>query len=80
MTKDEEIKEFLFSNNADFRRLADEHRSYDDKLRELNNRPHASGGDQLEEVSIKKKKLNLKDQMTRMIQEYRQDQLSHQQP
>lgn len=80
MTKDEEIKEILFSDNADFRRLVEEHRSHDEKLRELNTRAHVSDEDQLEEVSIKKRKLQLKDQMTQMIQEYRQDQLSHQHP
>lgn len=80
LTKEEEIKDHLFSNNPDFRRLVEEHRSYDDELRRLHERPHMTGQEQLEEVSIKKQKLHLKDQMSRMIHEYRQDQLSHQEP
>ena len=80
LTKEEEIKDHLFSKNPDFRRLVEEHRSYDVRLRELHERPHVTGQEQLEAVSIKKQKLHLKDQMSRMIQEYRQDQLSHQQP
>ena len=78
MTRDEEIKEFLISNNADFKRLVEEHQSYDNKLRELANRSHVSGQEQIEEVQLKKKKLFLKDQMSRMIQQFRQDQVSHQ--
>ena len=80
MTRDEEIKEHLISNNPDFKRLVEEHQSYDDKLRELANRPHVSGKEEIEEVQLKKKKLFLKDQMSRMIQQFRQDQVSHQHP
>ena len=78
MTRDEEIKEYLISNNADFKRLVEEHQSYDSRLRELANRPHVSGQEQIEEVQLKKKKLFLKDRMSRMIQQFRQDQVSHQ--
>ncbi len=78
LTKDEEIKEHLFSNDPGFRRLAEEHRSHDVKLDELHGRPHMTNQDQLEEVDIKKKKLHLKDQMSRMIEEYRQTQTAHQ--
>ena len=80
MTRDEEIKEHLISNNPDFKRLVEEHQSYDDKLRALANRPHVSGKEQIEEGQLKKKKLFLKDQMSRMIQQFRQDQVSHQHP
>jgi uncharacterized protein YdcH (DUF465 family) len=78
VTEEDKIKDYLFSNNSDFRRLAEEHRSYDVKLRELNDRPLVTGQDQLEEIDIKKKKLYLKDQMSRMILEYRQHQSTHQ--
>ena len=78
MTKEDEIKDYLFSINPDFRSLVEEHRSYDVKLRQLNERPHVSGQEQIEEVTIKKRKLYLKDQMSRMIQEYRQGQTAHQ--
>ncbi len=78
LTKDDDIKDYLFSNNPDFRRLVEEHRSYDVKLRELHGRPHVTGQDQIEEVDIKKRKLHLKDQMSRMIQEYRQTQATAQ--
>ena len=65
------------SSSADFRRLAEEHHQYEGKLRELQNRHHMSEQDHLEEVTLKKKKLHLKDQMNSLIQKFR-DELSHQ--
>ena len=78
MTKDEEIKEHLLASNPDFRRLAEEHRNYEVKLSELHDRPRVTAEEEFEEVNLKKRKLHLKDQMSRMIHEYRQDQMSHQ--
>jgi uncharacterized protein YdcH (DUF465 family) len=77
MMKEEEIKEQLMSSSPDFRRLAEEHRQHEGKLQELHNRHHLSEQDHLEEVTLKKKKLQLKDQMNSMIRKF-QDQLSHQ--
>jgi uncharacterized protein YdcH (DUF465 family) len=77
MMKEEEIKERLISSNPDFRRLVEEHREYEGKLRELNNRHHLTEQDHVEEVLLKKKKLHLKDQMNFMIQKFRSE-LSHQ--
>ncbi len=80
MTNEEEIKEYLVSNNPDFRSLVEKHQSFKLKLRELADRPHVTSQDQLEEIDLKKRKLHLKDQMSRMIQEFRQGQVSHQHP
>ena len=80
ITTDEEIKEYLNSNDSDFKSLAEEHESYDKKLRELASRSHISQEEQLEEVQLKKQKLLLKDQMSRLIARFRADQVSHQHP
>jgi uncharacterized protein YdcH (DUF465 family) len=77
MTNEEEIRDHLFSIDADFRRMVEEHRSYEQQLRLLSDRNHVSGQEQFEEVNLKKKKLYLKDQMSRMIQEYRHAQAGH---
>jgi uncharacterized protein YdcH (DUF465 family) len=47
-------------------------------LKELLSRPHFSEQDHLEETTIKKKKLQLKDQMTSMVLRFKEEQLSHQ--
>lgn len=71
MTNEDEIRSYLFSNDPDFRRMVEEHRSYDQQLQTLNDRNHVTDREQVEEVNIKKRKLFLKDQMSRRIQEYR---------
>jgi uncharacterized protein YdcH (DUF465 family) len=65
------------SENAEFRRLSEEHRVYEGKLYELLQRHHMTEQDRLEEIQLKKKKLNLKDQMNSMISKFRNE-LSHQ--
>jgi uncharacterized protein YdcH (DUF465 family) len=75
--KEEEIKEQLMSSSVDFRRLAEEHHHYEDKLQELHRHSHMSEQDHLEEVNLKKKKLQLKDQMNTMVLKL-QHELSHQ--
>jgi uncharacterized protein YdcH (DUF465 family) len=77
MKNEEEIKEQLMSSSEDFRRLAEEHQRYDSKLKELLSRNHLTEQDRLEEVRLKKKKLQLKDQMNSMVLKLRNE-LSHQ--
>jgi len=77
MMKEEEIKEHLMSANPEFRRLVDEHKQYEGRLEELQNRHHMTDQDHLEEIQLKKKKLHLKDQMNSLIQKARTE-LSHQ--
>jgi uncharacterized protein YdcH (DUF465 family) len=77
MMKEEEIKEQLMSSSPEFRRLAEEHYQHEGRLQELTLRHHMTEHDHLEEITLKKKKLQLKDQMNSMIQKARNE-LSHQ--
>ena len=77
MMREDEIKEHLMSANPEFRRLVEEHKQYAGKLDELHSRHHMSEQDHIEEVRLKKKKLQLKDQMNSMVQKFRNE-LSHQ--
>jgi len=77
MMKEEEIKEHLISSSPEFRRLVEEHQQHEGRLQELHKRHHLTEHDHLEEIQLKKKKLNLKDQMNSMISRFR-DSLSHQ--
>lgn len=76
MTSEEEIHNFLASNDPDFRRMVEEHRSYEQQLRTLNE-GYVTPQAQFEEITLKKRKLFLKDQMLRRIQEYRHAQAGH---
>jgi len=77
MMKEEDIKEHLMSEDPEFRRLAEEHKQYEGRLRELHSGRHMTEQDHLEEIRLKKKKLHLKDQMNSMISKFR-NHLSHQ--
>jgi uncharacterized protein YdcH (DUF465 family) len=77
MMKEEEIKEHLMSANPEFRQLVEEHKLRDVQLTELHSRHHMTEQDRVEEIRLKKKKLQFKDQMNSIIQKFRNE-LSHQ--
>ena len=63
MTKADSLKEALMASNPEFREMAREHGRYEQRLSELSALTYPSDEEQLEEVTLKKKKLALKDQM-----------------
>jgi uncharacterized protein YdcH (DUF465 family) len=63
MAKADSLKEELMASNPEFRELAREHGRYEERLSELSALTYPSDEEQLEEVTLKKKKLALKDQM-----------------
>jgi uncharacterized protein YdcH (DUF465 family) len=63
MTKTDSLKDELMTSNSEFRDLAREHGRYEERLSELSARAYPSDEEQLEEVTLKKKKLAIKDQM-----------------
>ncbi|HSQ25436.1 MAG TPA: DUF465 domain-containing protein, partial [Pyrinomonadaceae bacterium] len=63
MSKADSLKEELMASNPEFREMAREHGRYEQRLSELSALTYPSDEEQLEEVTLKKKKLVLKDQM-----------------
>ena len=63
MEKADSLKEELMASNPEFRELAREHGRYEERLSELSALTYPSDEEQVEEVTLKKKKLALKDQM-----------------
>ena len=59
----ESLKAELMTSNPEFRELAREHGRYEARLSELSSLSYPSDEEQIEEVTLKKKKLALKDQM-----------------
>lgn len=53
----------LLSNDDEFRQLAAKHQELEQRLRELAEKHYLSEPEQLEEVTLKKRKLQLKDRM-----------------
>jgi uncharacterized protein YdcH (DUF465 family) len=78
MATTERLKEELMNQDAEFRELAREHTKYEQRLSELSSLAYPSDEEQLEEITLKKKKLALKDQMYSMMSQYEKNQsVSH---
>jgi len=73
----EEMKKMLLESNDEFRQLATEHHHLDERIHTLATRHYLSEPEQLEEVTLKKKKLQLKDQMESMLRHHRGPYLAH---
>jgi len=63
----EDLKHRLVETNEEFRELAFKHHSLDDRLHELEAKPYLSDAEQVEEVSLKKRKLHIKDRMETIL-------------
>jgi len=58
-----ELRELLLQSDQEFRDLTFKHHELDDRLHELSSRHYLTDTEQLEEVQLKKRKLQLKDRM-----------------
>ncbi len=66
-----ELREVLQRENNEFRHLVESHESCETRLQELQGKGFLNEAEKLEEVTIKKKKLLLKDRMEAMLRHYR---------
>jgi uncharacterized protein len=66
-----ELRDQLLKESVEYRRLAAEHQSCNDQLKDLTNKHFLSKEEELQEKTLKKKKLMLKDQMYSMVQRAR---------
>ncbi len=73
-TSTDNLKEELMNRDPEFRELAREHTRYEQRLSELSALAYPSDEEQLEEITLKKKKLALKDQMYSIMLHYQKNQ------
>ncbi len=74
----ESVKAELMTSNPEFRELAREHGRYEARLSELSSLSYPSDEEQIEEVTLKKKKLAIKDQMySLMLQHEKSSSTAH---
>jgi hypothetical protein len=76
MTQRDELKAELIQTDEQFRRLYEEHREYERRLSELNQKTLLSQDDEFEEKKIKLHKLALKDRMEEILRAHREARVS----
>ncbi len=72
-----DIRQVLLQNDQEFRKLAEEHSRCESQLEQLVKQSYWNVEDLALEVSLKKIKLRLKDQMEIIVARYRQNGLQH---
>ena len=66
-----DFKEVLLRTDDTFRQLVDEHHHLDERVNHLSCLAHLTEQQQLEETSLKKQKLALKDRIEAILRSYR---------
>jgi uncharacterized protein YdcH (DUF465 family) len=67
-----QVRDLLMASNDEFRRLAQEHAQYSQRLDSLANKRYLSEDEKVEEVRLKKLKLRLKDQMEQLERQFKE--------
>ena len=70
MTTVDPVRDELIEKNQDFRNLVRQHQSYENRLTELAGLTYPSDDELIEETTLKKKKLIVKDEIYAMMQDY----------
>ena len=63
----EELKRKLLQSDEEFRQLATRHHDLDERLHHYAERAYLTAPEHIEEVTLKKEKLHLKDQMENIL-------------
>lgn len=66
----EEVKRKLLQSDEEFRQLATRHHELDERLHNYAERHYLTDPEQVEEITLKKQKLQLKDQMESRLRSY----------
>ena len=66
----QEVKNLLLQSHDQYRQLAEQHSQLDHRLHELTDKHYLSASEQVEETTLKKRKLALKDRMEEIAREY----------
>ncbi len=70
MSTADAVKDELLKINPTFRDLVHQHQNFERRLGELQHLSYPNDDEQLEEATIKKKKLQVKDEMYAMMEQY----------
>lgn len=65
-----DLRARLLQTDEEFRALSEKHHELDVRLHELASRPYLADNEQVEEVTLKKRKLQLKDRMEDILRRH----------
>ncbi len=68
----QDLKNLLLESDDEFKELAARHQDLEHRLNELSGRNYLSEPEKVEEVTLKKRKLQIKDRMEDIARRYRQ--------
>ena len=71
LAETEALKQHLLANDTHFAELASTHKEYEERLSQLAALHYPSAEEQMEEATLKKKKLFLKDEMEVILRSYK---------
>ena len=71
MSQSVSSRETLLAINEEYRRLNEQHREFESRLTSLTSKATLSDDEQVEETTLKKKKLQVKDRMEAIARETR---------
>jgi uncharacterized protein YdcH (DUF465 family) len=70
MNQEQHAREVLLEEDDEYRDLAEQHRALETRLDELLGHSYLSGAEQIEEATLKKQKLHLKDRMEHILRRH----------
>lgn len=70
MNREQHAREVLLEEDDEYRDLAEQHRALERRLTELLGHTYRSGAEQIEEATLKKKKLYIKDRMEHILRRH----------
>jgi uncharacterized protein YdcH (DUF465 family) len=66
------LREFLLDQNEEYQRLDQEHHDFESRLQALTDKVVLSDEEQMEEITLKKRKLQVKDRMEAIVRQARE--------
>ncbi len=73
----QDLRNTLMASDAEFQRLAEQHSQCDSQLEQLHKQTYLSSEDLILEVTLKKIKLRIKDQMEQLLVQHRRELARH---
>ena len=70
MSTSDAVRDELIKSNPAFRELVNQHQNYEERLVELAHLTYPNDDEQVEEITLKKKKLQIKDEIYHMLNQY----------